>query len=137
MQGNDQRSLGFGRPSKLSRLNFAQQDEAATFSTMHSSQRGLQSLPHMLGSPTMGLPGLSGLAGMNMGLGGLTSGAMNIQYAGGAALQPSYSMLAHEFGVEPDVVAALAQRLAFSGHPSNQGMSMSPVMGYAFGAGRM
>ena len=140
MHGHDQRSLGFGRPAKLSRMSnhFARQQEG-DYSNMHSTQRGLQSLPHMLASPTMGLPGLPSLAGMNMGLAGLGAGAMGMQYAGGAGAlhQPSYNMLAHEFGVEPDVVAALAQRLAFSGHPSNQGMAMSPVMGYAFAAGRM
>ena len=74
---------------------------------------------------------------MNMGMGMNMGGGMQ-QYGGMPAT--SYNMLAHEFGVEPDVVAALAQRLAFAGNGPAQGMGMqgmTPAMGYVFGNGRM
>lgn len=50
------------------------------------------------------------------------------------APQSPYDALAMEFGVEPDLVAALAQRLTFAGQSA---MAAQSLGGFTYGTGRM
>ena len=87
-----------------------------------------QNIYSNLASPQLNSPQGLGFAQLNMGMSMPYVNVMN------SAPHTPYDALAMEFGVEPDLVAALAQRLAFSWQPA---MAAQSLGGFTYGAGRM
>lgn len=119
--GRDQRSLGYGKPSKMRRnenINPFAYSNAMSLSRMpQNNYNGL--LPHMQASSSLGFQNV------NIPIG--------LPYSMAIPSQNPYDSIAREFNVEPDLVQALAQRLSFT----NQN-SINPVLaGFGFGNGRI
>lgn len=120
--GRDQRGLGYGRPGPM-----RNPDKTYPFQTSMSYASSPPNLYANLASPQLNSPPGLGFSQLNMGLPGMPFVLNN-------GPQSPYDALAMEFGVEPDLVAALAQRLAFSGQSA---MAAQSLGGFHYAAGRM
>ena len=118
--GLKRRGFGFTDPVALQNINSLVYNGGLAFnSALRSGYTGLSS-PHMMSaSPNVGFANANVNIGMPFPLNG--------------AAQAPYDMLAREFNVEPDLIAALAQRLAYAG----QTMSPPPIGTFGYVNGGM
>lgn len=100
--GREQRALGFGRPGQMRNL-----EKAYSYQTAIPYANSPVNIYANLASPQLGSPHGLGFNQLNMGLQGMS-------YAMSNGSQTPYDQLAMEFGLEPDLIAALAQRLGQS-----------------------
>ncbi|KAI5120895.1 hypothetical protein M0805_002995 [Coniferiporia weirii] len=117
--GRDHRGLGYGRPSMMRR-----NENTFPFTNAAPFANSPQALYTALASPHINAP-----PGFNYGNMGLS-----MAYSMNSPPQGSYDVLAREFGIGPDVVAALVQRLAYTGPGV---IPAQPIGGYAFANGHM
>lgn len=119
--GNKLRSLGYGMPSTMFRKGnpLAYAGSVPFNNSLQSSFAGLAS-PPMLNSPLA-----LGYQNANMNIG--------VPFSMSGSTHAPYDVLAREFNVEPDLVAALAQRLAYAG----QTMSPQAAAGFTYANGMM
>ncbi|KAH8116125.1 hypothetical protein DFH11DRAFT_1742507 [Phellopilus nigrolimitatus] len=118
--GRSQRNLGYGKPSTMRRNDNAfVSGNAPIYTTSPQMNFAGLALPQ-INAP----PGLN-FGNFNMGFG--------MPYAMNSPPQSPYDVLAREFNVEPDLVAALAQRLVYTG----QGALPQAMGGFAYANGRM
>lgn len=115
--GHNQHALGYGNALGM-RQNSMGYNGAVPFGNVHRPDfTGITSSQLMNTSTTLGFPVAS----------------VNRSVPLGATSQAPYDVLAREFNVEPDLIAALAQRLAFSG----QAISPRTIGAFAYANGGM
>ncbi|THH08174.1 hypothetical protein EW145_g2885 [Phellinidium pouzarii] len=123
----DQRNLGYGRPTMMGRRNnntFAFANASPFVNSQQALYAALAS-SHINSSPGFGFGNVNMGLGMPFAMNGMSQNPMT---------QSPYNVLAREFGVKPDLVAALAQRLAYT---SQNAMPSQPIGSYAYANGRM